>query len=290
MLQHNVPIKNLFNVLPANPIVFDSKIKRYLPTVIPPMNLLDTPYIGWELEAEGWSMKNAKNKLLFNEDRTYIIITDDGSLKDNGVELITRGPLQKKELYESLLEMQYMADSLLNGFSFNHRCSFHVHLNAQELTPIQLYAFIAAYIIVEPLLFRLCEPHRQGNSYCIPLNILNITKKSLEHQEYAQTKYWALSLNRLMDLGTIEIRSHHGTSDIVKLQQWIKLLQHIYKFAKETKSLPELAQQLTKVTTNEEKNTLIQTILGTNEYNDLLSRLNLETNDSLFNSIFFLEN
>lgn len=290
MLNPNLAIKNLFHVQLANPIVFGNKVKRYLPAIIPPMDLLDTPYIGWELEAEGWSMQNAKNEFLFNEERTYILITDDGSLKDNGAELITRGPLQKKELYESLLEMQYIADNLVNGFSFSHRCSFHVHLNAQELTPIQLYAFITAYIVVEPLLFKLCEPHRQGNSYCIPLNILNITKKSLEQQEYAQTKYWALSLNRLMDLGTIEIRSHHGTSDIVKLQKWIKLLQHIYKFAEETKSLAELTQQLTKVTTNEEKNTLIQTILGTNEYNDLLSRLDLETNDSLFNSIFFLEN
>ena len=150
--------------------------------------------------------------------------------------------------------------------------------------------FFAAFMIVEPILFALCEDHRKGNSYCVPINFLNLTKKYLKEGNYGQTKYWALSINRLHDLGTLEIRMHHGTTDIEKLQEWINLLQAIYDFACKEKSPQQLRKKLLEINSAEGKLNLIQEILKTNKYNHLVSNMALETDDSLFNALFFLEN
>lgn len=262
----------------------------YKPKVIPPMDLPNFTEVGWELEAEGWQAQNVPPGLL-EEPRAYIDNKEDGSLKDGGVEFITKGPLNNQGVYNSLLEVKRIEEKLKKGLKFSHRCSFHVHLNFQNNTLADVTNFFAAFMAVEPILFTLCEEHRKGNSYCVPLNFLNLTKKYIKEGNYNQTKYWALSINRLQDLGTLEVRMHHGTTDIAKLQEWIKLLQHIYAFAC-IGDIPNtmMKKKLLSISSQEQKTKLIQEILGTDKYNHLVSEHSLETDDSLFNAIFFLEN
>lgn len=278
-------IGSLFGCSPAK--AFKEKSPpAYLPKT-PLQNILhETPFIGWELEAEGWDGNNVPD-VIADQARQYLLKEEDGSLKDFGIEFITKGPMKGEQATNSLNEIKYIEEGLKNGFKFNHRCSFHVHLNVQNLTMEQLYAVTAAYILVEPFLFSLCEDHRRGNSYCVPLNVLSLTKRTLLQGNLQHTKYWALSFNRLNDLGTIEARMMHGHVETNKLQEWIKMLQSIVIFGSILETSSNMMKLLNSIETDAQLQELAEQIL---QHKIQDQRIVTEMNESLFHARLFLQN
>ena len=250
-------------------------------------NLLPTPPIGWELEIEGWGYPNV-SEVISNSPFVYSFVTEDGSLKDMGAELVTKGGLTDRYLFASLLEIGWINENLLTGFKFSHRCSFHIHMDVRNWTVGNLKTFIALFILTEPLLQTLCEDHRKGNSYCTPLNQLNLQQSQLHQYSWNDSKYWALSLNRLNDLGTVEIRMHHGSANIDSLQQWIKTFQQMWHFCSSTK-FQDFQKLIKSFNTYHDVQKLCTQIFDPVVTNNL-EHISREIKDSLFNTQFFLEN
>lgn len=221
----NKPLKQYFEFHASQPDILSPNLPAVPFKGVLPQNTLN-PNIttGWEAEVENCIFP--KPPQLFR-----IQAITDGSLKDNGMEFITFGGLKGKTLYDSILELSAIEASLNTPFKFSHRCSFHVHLDVTSFTWNQLFNLMALSMLAEPFLFSLCEEHRKGNSYCIPLNQLNLVKTDFQTLNYKETKYWALSVNRLTDLGTMEYRMMHGTTNPATLINWITLLHRLHNFA-----------------------------------------------------------
>lgn len=153
----------------------------------------------------------------------------DGSLKDNGQELIS-SPISNHLLDYAMAE--YEAFLKLNPKSvFSHRCSMHVHVNVSRLTVGQLVTLLGTYIVLEDLFFSLVPPERKGNSYCWPLADAYLNRRNIEPQNINEHfKYAAVNVHHLKDYGTIEFRQHGGSKDPKEILNWVETILQLYKF------------------------------------------------------------
>lgn len=252
-----------------------------------PFPLIKDINCGWELEVEGISAENVT--LAYNKyPLIYCTHTEDGSLKDYGKEYIAKGPLMNEHLENSLIELNYINSLLKNGFNFTHRCSFHVHLNVADLPLSQVDAITTLYMLAEPLFMSYCENHRRGSSYCIPLNALQMTKKELQAVFHKETKYWAMSFNRITDLGTLEFRALHGTVNLELLFTWVSIIQSLKVAAKQFNQ--KISKILNEIATPEEAVHFLMYIFPLQSVQNKLTGLTREIEDSLFNTKYFLGN
>jgi hypothetical protein len=150
-------------------------------------------------------------------------VTDDGSLRDNGVEWVTY-PLYREYIDYALweIEREFTAQPQM---TFSHRCSIHVHVNVSEFTVNQLYALIALYALYEKSLFEFVDPIRKGNSFCYPI----VGTNSLFNWDM-NTKYCAFNWTPIKKQLTVEYRHLEGTKDWKKVRRWIALVTKLTNF------------------------------------------------------------
>lgn len=213
-------------------------------------------YVGIEIELEG-----IHNHI--NEIQSFNIV-HDGSLKDNGLELVSI-PIQMKFLEVEL-------DRILGDVQeakVSDRCSLHVHLNVSDLSVDELNAIILLYTIYEKSLFRL-SGDRWENNYCIPLyECPDIVKDFYSHPLKGWHKYFAFNLAPIWGnpqegtarLGTIEFRHHRGTKDALEIITWCNYITSLKEYIK-GKPLDELVELLISMNTTSFYYTLTQDIFG----------------------------
>lgn len=187
-----------------------------------------TTYVGVEVELERVITKNKVHP-------TSFIITEDGSLRNNGKEFITI-PINFCFL-EKELERMF---SNLSRKEITSRCSVHVHLNVRDFTQKELFTFVLLYFIFEKSLYKL-SGKRWDNLFCIPLynfpNLVGATLSSLHNEEgdgvtrLHWNKYSGLNLCPIWDrrngkgaIGTVEFRQLEGTTDVERIINWINLI------------------------------------------------------------------
>jgi len=155
----------------------------------------------------------------------------DGSLRNNGIEFIT-----KPVTYEKSLELfTYLHDNLVLGPNpYTARTSTHVHVNVSSMTKEQLKHFVLLYALFEPVFFEYAGPARLHNIHCVPLNY------TLLPRQYAQSatalvdvwsKYTAFNMKPVKTQGTVEFRHLYGTGDKKVYRQWLLMLKELWEFA-----------------------------------------------------------
>ena len=156
----------------------------------------------------------------------YWNVKSDGSLRDNGVEFVTK-KLFGKDLAVALNELNlYLVATTVPDRIPSDRCSVHVHLDVTDLTKNEYGRLLLDYAIFENVLFNYCGVHRKENLYCLPFaksddfkrtlsNILTSVEKDLDFKKYVNAfpKYSALNLKATSTYGSLEIRLHGGTYD-----------------------------------------------------------------------------
>jgi hypothetical protein len=176
--------------------------------------------VGIEVEVEGYGG--------LTKPPLYWHTIDDGSLKDNGAELISI-PLRGRNIDYALHEFSSFGKA---GWKFSHRTSVHVHCNVSTYTKYQLRALMAIYACMEELYFAFVEDFRRGNSFCYRLvgapveMVFYMTDK--EGSEC--TKYCAFNIQPVRRQLTVEFRHLEGTSDLTKLRRWIQLCAKLVGF------------------------------------------------------------
>ncbi|MDE3022865.1 MAG: amidoligase family protein [Pseudomonadota bacterium] len=172
------------------------------------------------------------------EELRYWRMVGDGSLRNRGHEFITK-PFTASYSGVVLGELFACLDRF--GFSCTPRTGVHVHLNALDMTLQQVQRFVAAYTIVEPLLYKYVGRNRANNIFCVPLidtNLLeNIPGRVKDGEWY---KYTGLNLLPLREHGTIEFRQMHGTAKIDKLIGWINMICSIKDFVMSRHNFPDI--------------------------------------------------
>lgn len=185
-----------------------------------------------------------------------IMLKADGSLRNNGCEIISRAVTAEDMLatigytYTSLMACK----KILPNFSW--RTSIHIHINVRELTQEEFLKFILIYLLFERGLFRYCDVKRRDGNFCVPLlecdgfitdfftefkRLLKSSSRKLDFKILFRQwdKYAALGAFRLRDLGTLEFRHMPGTDDPVKVYGWVCLIHSLCEAAKtiDTKKL-----------------------------------------------------
>jgi hypothetical protein len=148
----------------------------------------------------------------------YWDIISDGSLRNNGMEFITKGDgIGGDVLYEASVELE----GFLRDFSPDPswRCSTHVHVDVRDMTLEQLKLLTLAYAYFERFLFKECGWKRYKSNFCVPLGLaqkqievvsdLFRQDKVKDFMMFANNnwpKYTAINLAVVNTFGTYEFR------------------------------------------------------------------------------------
>lgn len=211
--------------------------------------------IGIEIEVENFDQNRNPNPVWQ--------IKEDGSLRNRGVEWVTK-PITADMAPWCIKEL---SEAMTKEVSFNMRTSVHVHLNVGDLTEQQVKLLVAFYMLYERDLFNFVGKGRWKSVYCVPLNE---SSEWLMHSirafggEVFWSKYTALNLKRIAEIGTVEFRHMHGTCDVDKLSKWVGMICNLKEFIKK-ESPEELNKLLFSNLTPQSIASLAQTIFGDHE-------------------------
>ncbi len=174
-------------------------------------------YLGIEIEVENTGRLSRE---LFSP---YWRSTTDGSIRD-GVEYVSR-KLSRSELNASISDIKPFITSSYHS----ERTSIHVHLDCEgDLS--RANEFKLKYLRIERHLIAWIAKRtgydRSNNRYAMPLHML--------YSIFSDSKYVAVSTNRLGDLGTVEVRSMGGTINTRLIERWATFLMDVQKEPFET--------------------------------------------------------
>jgi hypothetical protein len=194
---------------------------------------LDNNLVGIEIELENFNPGRNIDPVFSN----YWNLTDDPSLRNNGIEFILRNPLAGHDLNTALeLASPYIANA-----TAGERTSTHVHLDIRAWDESLAQNFLLLYSVMEPILFRYIGADREANIYCWPFynteHILRNIGRMLHRRagrfrssgfvnffNRDSDKYGAINLASPRTLGSLEFRHFKGTTDIEEIKQWINII------------------------------------------------------------------
>lgn len=173
------------------------------------------------------------------------IVKRDDSLRNYGLEYVLQKPLS----YEKTLEALDTFGEATKGIPFikgSPSTSVHTHINMTNETPVTMGNFCTTYMLYENLLVEFCGETRRSNLFALPTRVAEKTMNNLVQlfSQYEKgesraiiwgidsVKYAALNLACLNTLGSLEIRSFRGTTDVSEIKQWVSILNRILMFAK----------------------------------------------------------
>ena len=184
---------------------------------------------GIELEAEGYDTE-ANRRLDSRSLSKHWTITEDGSLRNGGVEFVSR--FLRPETLEQAVRHLYARTR--KKWHPSIRTGVHVHCNMLGRTMEELRRVLAYYAFCEPVLFHLAGEHREENIYCVPWyrapdEADNAVRGVLKHwlSFNDACKYSALYTGPLRTFGTIEFRHAHTFDGPDQMLGWLLLVRAI---------------------------------------------------------------
>jgi hypothetical protein len=177
--------------------------------------------------------------------------TEDGSLRNHGVEFIT-APMSYSNLSHAL--RMFFNKNRPDETNYSDRTSIHVHTNCQDLTSPQVQSIALLYQVFERLIYAWIGNNREENIYCVPWHQTNLTYTALDNPENLNRfkqwqKYTGLNLLPLFEYGTIEWRHMHGHGEVEKILLWCQLIGKIYSYILE-RDLEGIKQELILLNTS----------------------------------------
>lgn len=163
----------------------------------------------------------------------------DGSIHPpegyRGFELRTE-PLKRQEMWsylKGLLRYTYK-----NNCGVNSSCGLHLHASHPKFFNAEyIKKLVFFWISIEDVIMSTQPKGRFNNYYCKRTlfqyindygRIIPEEKEELIREMSNKDRYSALNLSALQKHGTIEIRLHEGTLDLVKVEAWVTLMKAIF--------------------------------------------------------------
>ena len=188
---------------------------------------------GIEVEMEGDSLAH-HNFGMWRAER-------DGSLKGRDTaEYVLRRPIPFKDAGRALQELTRE----LNGASLepSMRAGVHVHINAQEMTLVQVANLTTLYLVLEDLLLEVCGEGRQSNLFCLKgceaeLLVNNAAKffksENLGYISNDDIRYSGINLSAIAKFGSVEFRAFRSPKDLMEILPWVETLKCLAMYAVE---------------------------------------------------------
>lgn len=181
-------------------------------------------------------------------------VHSDGSLRHVGVEYVFSRPYSIDGVeYKAALDV-FDKQSKAVKFEASTYTSVHVHLNVTREEVKTVANFLTIYFIVEELLNQYCGPDRDGNLFCLKTSVAESTfhtakdivesadvgveflRHTVGRLQNTQLKYSALNLYALRHFGSLEVRTHPGSSDVGIIDRWVHILWSLMLYARRHKN------------------------------------------------------
>ena len=177
---------------------------------------------------------------------------EERMLQNNGREFVFSQPLFGKDMVDAV---QFLGNKIEEhreermSYNFSHRTSVHVHIDVRDMEPGQLFSMMMYYIVFERLMFNWLY-HQSGvdrseSPFCIPYfnspdDYIGLFNNLFYLQKYDDPdiqmelfnrfarqgqRYSAVNFSSTYNLGTLEFRQMHGTSNPTEILTWVKMIQ-----------------------------------------------------------------
>jgi hypothetical protein len=217
----------------------------------PTKELLFSPYkipIGIEVEVENSGRAELRSG-------NYWEIKEDGSLRNNGAELVSC-PVSGFNIDAALLELERFFAAMPKR-EWSIRTSIHVHVNVSDFSTEKLHRLVAMYAALEDVFFGYVAPERRGNPYCYPLcslKVYNIVEIN------ANMKYCAFNLAPIETQLSVEFRHLHGTDNMLTIKRWIMLILRLFTFI--NKNEAKVQETIENLLYKENRTSIIYNVFG----------------------------
>lgn len=204
-------------------------------------------FVGVEVELE-------RAHSLLNKNWEYWSLKGDGSLRDEGIEIVFNRPYQGTDIILALDEMQSNIEG--TPVQCTEYCSTHLHMNFLSSTPDEVMNFLCLYLLFEDGLARFCGPNRENNLFCLTVSNaeeqLEVYRQMYRNREnnilrpisrrggQRALKYSALNIAALTQYGTIESRLMYGIKEKGVLLRWMNTLMRIRTHALRMNSVQDI--------------------------------------------------
>ena len=206
--------------------------------------------IGLEFEMENC----AARMHAFSKQGIYWRATEDGSLRNSGIEMISL-PLSGHNIDYALHEMeQFLKESPDTEASI--RTSIHVHTDVSDWGVRDLYSLPAFYALFEPLLFSLQSERRIGNPYCYEITDLFPRQIDID----PGMKYCALNLAPAQTQLSVEWRHADFSTDMRKNRRWIQVVCKMMHYADKHKET--MKEDLLRIICSDDYLKLFYSVMG----------------------------
>lgn len=207
-----------------------------------------SPYIGVEIELENVDNPNLfENQDLSTCKKMLWVQKADGSLRNNGQEFITAFGTTVNLLPLSLTVLDHYLIQNKPAAIANARTGLHVHYNVQGLSLYELMNVLFLYSTIEPAFF-FYSGNRFDNIFCVPwcenkYTIGDIILGSAFSSKYNRadqfrwrnySKYCGLNVSTVATFGTLEFRMHKGSKNTEEIMNWVKTIDALFTYAKNT--------------------------------------------------------
>lgn len=216
--------------------------------------------VGIEVEVEGNKFPKppgmeSTHKAVPMEGWNFWHYVKDGSLRgSDNAEYVLGKPIEFEEVPAAVAELTDKLKEYGSKLDDSNRTSVHVHLNVQQFHMNRLTAFIALYLCFEEVLTEWCGDHRVGNLFCLRgkdapgalTKIKRFIQSDGQTELHDNLHYAGLNTNALTKFGSLEIRTLRGPTEFSIIQDWVNILERIYKLSAEytdPRDIPALFSQ-----------------------------------------------
>jgi hypothetical protein len=173
----------------------------------------------------------------------------DNSLRNFGREFVFEKPLD----FNDALEAIDLFEEKTKGIKFLKNapaCSTHVHVNMMNERPTTLAKFLTIYTLLENVLVEFSGEFRRANLFALPIRV---AERTLEHLisiidllgsndasridfNQQNAKYAAINVATLFSIGSVEIRSFRGETDMKVVKTWLTIINSILEYSRRADS------------------------------------------------------
>jgi len=166
-----------------------------------------------EIESEGMSYSDAMHTIN-NMPATRWQIKSEGSLRGDGFELVSNGPMPRDTLLMSLAQVLPMLEGICDTF----RAAVHVHCNVRHATREQYARIAVGYYINEPSIYEFVGDGRDESVFCVPwskgsAHVHDLLRAYFDDSSFgwaqavqSSPKYSGLNLGATHTYGSVEFR------------------------------------------------------------------------------------
>ena len=209
------------------------------------------PGLGVEVELENCHLSTLLTTTGF---ASYWDASGDGSLRgDSAVEIKFKSAYTRAK-WEKSARLLGISLSKVTPYRTS-RCSTHIHVNMNPYIQTQsinnhLKNFITMSLLLEPVLFALVDPAREGSVFCKPSWDASFSSyprvggflqgtHGIGDLTSGASKYSAVNLHSIHTHGSVEFRMAPAVGSEEELVFWINTIISVYGAAKEMEKTPK---------------------------------------------------